>query len=60
MEGNMIYKIAFAGAWLSISYLAYTFKSSNNKNKDKLKVMSVRKVLKQYKRLNDADNKSIF
>lgn len=56
----MIYKIAFAGVWLSISFLAYNLKHTNSTSKKKLKVMSVRKVLKQYKRLNDADNKSIF
>lgn len=56
----MIYKIALAGAWLSTSFLIYILKHSNNTSGNKLKVMSVRKVLKQYKRLNDADNKSIF
>ncbi|WMJ81988.1 hypothetical protein RBU49_06990 [Clostridium sp. MB40-C1] len=55
----MVITIACIGIWFSVSVLAYTFNQSCN-SEDKLKVMSVRRTLKQYKRLNDADNKSIF
>lgn len=56
----MIYSIAKVGMWLSVSTLAYMVFKSSKHTKKNLKIMSVRKVLKQYKRLNDADNKSIF
>ncbi|MCY6957976.1 hypothetical protein [Clostridium brassicae] len=55
----MVITIACIGIWFSVSVLAYTFNQSCN-SKGKLKVMSVRSNLKKYKKLNDADNKSIL
>lgn len=55
----MVIIIACVGAWVSASVLVYTIKQSKDST-NKLKVMSVRRVLKQYKKLNDTDNKGIF
>lgn len=44
-------------AWLIISIAGYL--ATSNK-KDNIKIMSCRKILKKFKKLDEADNKSIF
>ena len=52
---------ALGCTWLLISYIGYLIKTNNDKNETtKLKVMTCRKQIKTFKRLDDADNKSIF
>lgn len=53
--------VALGGTWLLVSYVGYLIKSNNDKGQStKLKVMSCRKQVKKFKRLDEADNKSIF
>lgn len=53
--------VALGGTWLLVSYVGYLIKSNNDKSQStKLKVMSCRKQVKKFKRLDEADNKSIF
>ncbi len=53
--------IALGGTWILVSYVGYIIKSNSNKsNNNKLKVMSCRRQIKQFKRLDEADNNSIF
>ncbi|HAK41626.1 MAG TPA: hypothetical protein DCM59_01405 [Clostridium sp.] len=53
--------IALGGTWILVSYVGYIIKSNSNKsNNNKLKVMSCRRQIKQFKRLYEADNNSIF
>lgn len=53
--------IALGGTWLLVSYVGYIIKSKSSKtNNTKLKVMSCRRQVKKFKKLDEADNKSIF
>lgn len=45
--------------WVTVTYTAYAIKNPGDK-KDKLKVMSCRSKLRRFKKLNEADSKSIF
>lgn len=51
--------VAIGGIWVLTTYIAYIFKT-NNSNVDKLKTMSCRHELKGYKRLDEADSKSLW
>lgn len=53
--------IALGGTWILVSYVGYVAKTKSNKtNNTKLKVMSCRRQVKRFKRLDEADNNSIF
>lgn len=53
--------IALGGTWILVSYLGYIAKTkSSNTNSTKLKVMSCRRQVKRFKKLDEADNNSIF
>lgn len=53
--------VALGSTWLLVSYVGYIAKTKSSKsNNTKLKVMSCRKQIKQFKRLDEADNNSIF
>lgn len=53
--------VALGGTWLLVSYIGYIVKSNTSKIKDtKLTVMSCRKQIKQFKRLDEADSNSIW
>lgn len=45
--------------WLVVTTVAYSVHCARNKG-DKVRIMSVRSELKQIKRLDDADRKSMF
>lgn len=53
--------IALGGTWILVSYVGYIIKSNSSKsNNTKLKVMSCRRQVKRFKKLDEADNNSIF
>lgn len=53
--------ITLGGTWILVSYIGYIIKTNSSKtNNTKLKVMSCRRQVKKFKRLDEADNKSIF
>lgn len=53
--------IALGGTWILVSYLGYIAKTKSSKtNNTKLKVMSCRRQIRRFKRLDEADNNSIF
>lgn len=53
--------IALGGTWILVSYIGYIIKNNSGKtNNTKLKIMSCRRQVKKFKRLDEADNKSIF
>ncbi|MEG0133427.1 MAG: hypothetical protein RR851_02755 [Clostridium sp.] len=53
--------VLVGGVWLLVSYVAYLAKNGMNTNKDtKLKVMSCRKQVRQFKKLDDADKNTLW
>lgn len=53
--------VALGGTWLLVSYVGYIIKNNSGKtNNTKLKVMSCRRQIRRFKRLDEADNNSIF
>lgn len=59
---NEIAKYVVLGAtWILVSYVGYIAKNNINTNKNtRLRVMSCRKQVRQFKKLDDADKNSIF
>lgn len=53
--------IALGGTWILVSYLGYIAKTKSGKtNNTKLKIMSCRRQIRRFKKLDEADNNSIF
>lgn len=53
--------IALWGTWILVSYVGYIAKTKSSKtNNTKLKVMSCRRQIRRFKKLDEADNNSIF
>jgi len=53
--------IALGGTWILVSYVGYIAKINSSKtNNTKLKIMSCRRQVKKFKKLDEADNNSIF
>ncbi len=53
--------IALGGTWILVSYLGYIAKTKSSKtNNTKLKIMSCRRQIRRFKKLDEADNNSIF
>lgn len=51
--------VALGGIWVLTTYVAYIAKSNGTKE-SKLKVMSCRREIKRFSKLDEADKNSIF
>lgn len=53
--------LIFIGAWGIVSLVVFQIRVGVKSNKsEKINIMSCRNELKKYKRINDADKKSMF
>lgn len=52
-------ELILIGSWIGFTVVGCCVVKLRN-NKEKLRVMSCRHTLRQYKKLDDADNKSLF
>lgn len=51
--------VALGGIWILTTYIAYIVKNNTTKE-NKLKVMSCRREIKRFSKLDEADKNSIF
>ena len=52
-------ELILIGSWIGVSIIGGCIVKFSSRN-EKLRVMSCRSTLKKYKKLDDADNKSLF
>ena len=56
----MVGTLAFVGVWAATSITVFVLYNNSNTNSERVKIMNVRRKLKNIKQLDDNSNSSIF